>query len=464
MHEVAGSYRDPRGRVHRLGERVLRVVAAESAARVRAMLESPVVRRLMADGRLVGTRPLPDGDIAGSQPPGALVLEHERIPFVSHPYEWPFAALRAAAVLQLDLHLDLLREGYTLRDASAYNIQFRGTRPTFIDLLSIDRYEEGEYWSGHRQFCDQFLCPLLFSARFGIPYHAWYRGGLEGIAAPSFVRLLRVRDCLSPRTLVNLVLPAWLESRARRDPTQVPPRSRLRPLPRQSLMRMLEGMRAWVLSLSPRDQRTNWTGYAQDNTYGAGERDAKRAFVASAVSARPRALVLDLGCNTGDYADVALSAGATRVVGAEADPETADLAFARSRSAGLDFLPLVLDAVNASPAQGWRDAERESFAQRARFDFLIALAVIHHIVIGRNVPIAQAVRRLVDLAPEGVIEFVHKDDTTVRRMLALRDDVFPDYTQAHFQAALESHARIVDQRTVSSEGRTLFHYRRAPAS
>ncbi|MCH8816049.1 MAG: class I SAM-dependent methyltransferase, partial [Chloroflexi bacterium] len=89
--------------------------------------------------------------------------------------------LRRAALHYLDLHLDLLERNFTLSDASAYNIQFRGTRPVFIDVLSIRPYREGEYWTGYRQFCEQFLNPLLLVAVSGIPYQAWFRGNIEGI-------------------------------------------------------------------------------------------------------------------------------------------------------------------------------------------------------------------------------------------------------------------------------------------
>jgi hypothetical protein len=150
------------------------------------------------------------------------------------------------------------------------------------------------------------------------------------------------------------------------------------------------------------------------------------------------------------------------VVGAEADPSTAHLAFLRAQGEKLRFLPLVLDAANPSPSQGWRDAERASFAARARFDFLVALAVEHHLAIGRNIPLDELVRWMVGLAPQGVVEFVQKTDTTVRRMLALREDVFADYTEESFRQQLAANARIVESRVVSAGGRVTFVYDRRP--
>jgi ribosomal protein L11 methylase PrmA len=459
---VAGSYRDRRGYVFTAGDRILRGVFSPAAEVQREFLESRVFAQLVESGRLIGTRIAPDDPSALGIEGAALLLEHERVPFVSYPYEWPFAALRAAALLQLDVHLSLLEHDFTLADASAYNIQFRGPEPVFIDVLSVERYVPGAYWIGHRQFCDQFLSPLLLTARLGVPYNAAYRGGLEGLSSTEIVPLLRLRDKLRPLTLLHIVLPARLEEAARRGRVDARPPAARRPLPKEALRRLLLGLRRWITRLQPPSRRTDWTAYATHNTYEDAERSAKRERVARAVrEAAPRA-VLDLGCNTGDYAAVALEAGAGHVVGAEADAPTAHLAFVRAQRERLRFLPLVQDAANPSPSQGWRGAERTSLAERARFDFLVALAVGHHLAIGRNIPLDELVPWMVGLAPQGVIEFVQKTDATVRRMLALREDIFPDYTEENFRRLLAANARIVGSEAVSASGRILFQYDRRP--
>jgi len=459
---VAGSYRDRRGYVFTSGDRILRGVFPAAAEVQREFLGSPVFAQLVSRGQLIGTRIAPDDPSALGIEGAALLLEHERVPFVSYPYEWPFAALRAAALLQLDLHLALLEHDFSLADASAYNIQFRGPEPVFIDVLSVERYVPGAYWNGHRQFCDQFLSPLLLTARSGVPYNAAYRGRIEGLSSTELVPLLRLRDKLRPQALLHIVLPARLEAAARRGRIDARPPAGRRPLPKAALRSLLSGLRRWIGRLQPPSRRTDWTSYAADNTYGEAERSAKRELVARAIrGAAPRA-VLDLGCNTGDYSAVALAAGAGHVVGAEADAPTAHLAFVRAQKEGLRFLPLVQDAANPSPSQGWREAERASFTERARFDFLVALAVEHHLAIGRNIPLDELVRWMVGLAPQGVIEFVQKTDTTVRRMLALREDIFADYTEENFRQLLAASARIVESRAVSAAGRIIFLYDRRP--
>jgi ribosomal protein L11 methylase PrmA len=170
--------------------------------------------------------------------------------------------------------------------------------------------------------------------------------------------------------------------------------------------------------------------------------------------------LIDLGCNTGDYSVAALEGGAEYIIGFDFDQTAVDIAFSRSKQDNLNFLPLWLDAANPSPNQGWRQSERRGFAERANADALIALAFEHHLAIGRNVPLVDVVNWLVSLAPVGIIEFVPKADSTVQKMLALREDIFPDYNEAAFEAAIQRKAKIVGKQVISESGRTLYRYDR----
>ena len=122
------------------------------------------------------------GRVASQLPePPAGVLRHERIPFVSYPYEWTFSMLKDAALLQLDLLLDALGHDMVLKDSTPYNVQFKGARPTFVDVGSFERMREGEPWVGYRQFCMLYLYPLLLQSAKGVPFQPWLRGSIDGL-------------------------------------------------------------------------------------------------------------------------------------------------------------------------------------------------------------------------------------------------------------------------------------------
>lgn len=458
---AAASFRDPRGRVWRVGRRVLRALSEAGRADFEAARGAGLVGRLEERGWLIPSQVRPAGEFPAIQPVPALLLEHPEITFVSHPYEWSFEQLRRAALLTLDLHLEAVAAGFNLVDSSAYNVQFRGAQPVFIDVLSLRPRAAGEPWWGHRQFCEQFLNPLLLQSLLGVSFQPWYRGSPEGLPVEALARLLPWHRRLSPNVLMHVVLQARLQRGARQRSTSDLTRLRRRQVSPAALAGMLDGMRRWVARLSRGGPPTPWEAYDREVPYSQPEERAKRAFVAEFTRAARPAQLWDLGCNTGVYAELALAEGAAEVIGFDGDEGAIEAAFRRAEARRLAFLPLLIDLTDPSPDQGWRQAERAGLGARQSADALLALALVHHLALGRNVPLPEALAWLVSLAPRGVIEFVPKADATVQRMLAVREDVFGDYDRESFERALRRCARVERSAVVSASGRELFHYETA---
>jgi len=459
----AGSFRDPAGYLYELEGRIFRTVTARAAADYEFVRESGFLSRITDDGWFIGARQVELDALGPPAPDVCYVVEHPRVPFVSYPYEWPFSALKSAALLHLDLHIEALQQNLTLSDATAYNVQFIGTRPVFIDLLSLRRYRDGEFWLGHRQFCEQFLNPLLLCALFGIPHNAWYRGSLDGIPTGELSAMLPLRHKLSWKILSHVVLPARLQrtSVSKGGNNKNLEKTTKRKLPLGAYRGMLKQLRNWIAQLDPKDTgKTVWSDYAETHTYESDEDAKKRRFVAEFVDRVKPKTLWDLGCNTGEYAEVALDAGVKYVVGFDSDQGVLGAAFARARAKSLNFLPLYMDAANPSPDQGWGLEERKGVEARVNADAILALAFEHHLAIARNVPLHRLVEWLTKLAPVGVLEFVEKGDPTVQKMLALREDIFDDYGPEQFVSALTSRARILKSEVVSASGRRLFWYER----
>jgi ribosomal protein L11 methylase PrmA len=455
-----GSFRDPGGRIYWYGERVLRTVMPSAAKDFEFVEASGLIATLVERGMLIPQSHL-SVELLGAAAGGATyLLEHPKLDFISHPYEWPFRALQAAALLQLDLYLAALERDVTLSDATAYNIQFEGVRPVFIDRLSFRRYVDGQFWLGHRQFCEQFLNPLLLRSIFGIPHNAWYRGSPEGIGAAELSALLPLRRKFSWRVFTNVVMQGSLQ-RTRSVDAQKAVAGKLR-FPKPAFVRLLRGLHTWVASLQPADrQPTTWQEYSRQHSYRDQEVEAKRNFVARFVSDSKARTVWDIGCNTGDYSVAALQAGASKAIGFDFDQGALDLAFDRARAEKLNFTPLFLDATNPAPDQGWGQSERRGLQARAKADAVLALALIHHVAISKNVPLADVVSWLTGMAPRGVIEFVPKTDPMVVELLRMREDIFPHYNEEHFVKCLQERARIVSSETVSASGRKLFAFERS---
>jgi ribosomal protein L11 methylase PrmA len=459
---VSGSFRDPAGRVHEREGRIFRTVTKSGAPAFVASRDSGFLDRLVDEGRLVPFDEISDPHVAGLFPNAEYVLEHPRLEMISYPYEWSFGQLRAAALFHLELALDALQAGFTLSDSTAYNVQFIGHRPIFIDHLSFHPYREGEFWVAHQQFCEQFLNPLLLRAIIGIPHNAWYRGGLEGIPTDQIVRLLPLSSRFSLRMNAHVFLPARFQKGTQADALRAADnKSNGRQLPKRGYEGLLRQLHRWIASLRPKGANPSvWADYADDNTYSSTESATKKQIVHEFAAARRPGLIIDLGCNSGFFSETALAAGASAAVGFDFDQDSLDRAFQRAVENAMPFTPLFLDAANPSPMQGWAQAERTGFETRARGDAVMALAFIHHLAIAKNVPLDQVVEWLVARAPVGLIEFIPKSDPTVQSMLRVREDIFDNYHEEAFQAALSVHARIVNTTLVSSSGRVIYEFER----
>lgn len=458
MPQHPASYRDPAGHVHLSEGRVLRSVLPPGINHYRAAKDSGFLSKATAGGLLIAGDEVNPDLLAQEAPDAQAVLEHPTLDFVSHPYEWSFGALKEAGLLTLDLHLDALDHGLTLSDASAYNVQFIGPKPIFIDYLSLIRYEAGQVWLGYRQFCEQFLNPLLLTAKTGVAFQPFYRGSMEGIRSADLAALLPWTSRWSPRVAIHVVLQARMQ---RSVTTAKTARARRVTISKEGLAANLQMVRSWIASLNPPAAlSTPWQHYEHTVSYSQDERAAKTSFVAEMVGRAAPRIVWDIGCNSGEYAEVALRSGAGTVIGFEPDQGALNAAFARARTKGLSFLPLSLDVTNPSPSLGWREQERPGFLARRNADFVMGLAVTHHLILGKNLPLDQVVDWFVSLAPQGVIEFVPKTDPMAQQLLELKPDLWPDYHVTAFEAALATRATIIKKAPVTATGRVMFAFAR----
>jgi len=463
---LPGSFRDPAGRVYDVDGQIFRTIEASFSPEFEFVKSTELLQKLIVDHRLLPFERVEANDVPRFSRETNYVLRVPRLRFVSYPYEWSFSALKTAALLHLEIQLTALEFGVTLTDASAFNIQFHGARPVFIDHLSFRRYRPGEIWTGHRQFCEQFLNPLLLRSFFGVPYNAWYRGTQEGIQARDLSRILKWRHYLCWNVATHVVLQSFFQRSVQNHNLELAKES----LPTNALApgafrRILKKLHSWISKLMPADtEKTVWQEYTKSHSYSSEEIEHKQRFVSEFVRRERPKLIWDLGCNTGDYCAAALQAGAEYAVGFDNDHGSLELAFARSREQNLAFQALFFDAANPSPNQGWREQERYGLQVRASADAILALAFVHHLAISRNIPLEQLLGWIIGMAPRGVIEFVPKNDPMAKTLLRHREDIFLDYTRESFLSYLEPVAKITGTEIVSSTGRFLVAYERRSKS
>jgi hypothetical protein len=361
--------------------------------------------------------------------------------------------LKDAALLQLSLGRSALEHDLTLKDASAYNVQFKGSKPVFVDIGSFERLNEGEPWAGYRQFCMLFLYPLMLQAYRGMPHHALLRGSLDGITPAQARALLSARR---RGVFTHVVLHARLEARYgdAREVRSDLKRAGFGKALLDANMRKLEKL---VRRLEFKPGRTAWTEYGSTNTYSDEEATRKAEFVRQA-AARHKGLVWDLGCNDGTYSRVAAE-HADSVVAVDADHATVDgLYRALKEEQRTDILPLVMSLTDPSPDVGWRGLERARLERRGTPDLALALALIHHVVITGNVPVREFVGWLRSLDCALVIEFPEREDPMVQKLLSGKTEkANPDYERETFERALGERFEV--ERTERLGSRTLYEAR-----
>jgi precorrin-6B methylase 2 len=455
-----GSFRDRESRVFERDGELFRALTAPAADDLRRLMATAFFQAAQRDGRVVSTRAADVAPPAASGPPWALVLTHERIPVVSYPYEWSFSMLRDAALLQLDLHLAALDEGFGLKDATPYNVLFRGARPVFVDVGSFEPLRPGEPWIGYRQFCQLYLYPLLLAAYRGVDFRPWLRGSLGGITPADASRLFGLRDLLRAGVATHVHLHARAVAATAGRPSDARAALRDAGFGVELVRANLRGLRRLVAGLRPRTGRTAWSHYVEALPYTADEREEKRAFVRAAAGTRRWRVAWDVGANTGEYSRL-VAEHADAVVALDADTAAIDrLYLALGQEAAQRIVPLALDVADAPAGLGWRGRERRALESRAKPELVLALALLHHLAIGGNVPLTELVAWLADLGGDVVVEFVHREDPMVRRLLSGRPDRFPDYDLPRFEALLAGAFQIAARRTLAGGTRTLFHARR----
>lgn len=447
---LPSSFRDPAGAVFRRAGVLYRGIRASGLPRYEALMASGLYAELAGAGLLV-----PHEEVAlptGGTGDFVRVIRPEEVPFISYPYEWSFSQLQDAARVTLEIEKRALARGLTLIDASAYNIQFLRGRPVLIDTLSLGPAVEGEPWPAYGQYCRHFLAPLALMAHRDVRLGQLLRVHLDGIPLDLADGLLPAGAKRRPGLFLHLHLHAKSQKRYEGRTS----RAAAGRVGRSALLGLVDSLDTATRRLRWRAGGTEWADYYRDTNYTPeGFEDKRRAVAEFIAEARPRT-VWDLGANDGTFSRVAASAGALTVA-FDVDPACVEKNYLRVRADNdPSLVPLLLDLTNPSPAAGWDNAERPALAERGPADAVLALALIHHLAIGNNVPLEMIAGALARLGRRLLVEFVPKSDSQVARLLVTREDIFDRYTREEFERTFSGPFEIVRRVPLAGSERALY--------
>lgn len=446
------SFKDPAGFVFESGGSIYRQVNQYYAEQYRHLLHSGLYEQLTKNRRLIPHQQI-DTNLTNSAEWYTTLLP-EPIRFISYPYEWCFEQLRDAALLTLDIMRVSVQQGMILKDATPFNVQFLQGKPVFIDTLSFDLYNPKQPWIAYRQFCQCFLFPLYLEHYLKTDLQKILSTYIDGIPVDFIAKLLPLKSRLSLGVWLHVYLQQTATNHSSSNKTGLR-------FSKKKLMDLVGHLYNIIQHFpAERTYKTTWSNYYEDSILSQEYLREKEAIVRAFCNDSKARTVLDLGANDGYFSK--LFAGYDwQVVATDADSRCIARLYQDVKKHNItNILPLILDLANPSPAIGFHNRERAAFHQRFQTDLVAALALIHHLVIGRNISLPALAEYFNSISPELIIEFVPKEDEKVRQMLKSRPDTFPDYTETAFENYFSHYFHVITKATIPGTNRVLYHMKR----
>lgn len=450
------SFRDPSGFLFSRGGVLYRQINQSYRDDYIHLVNSRLYEKLTKAGYLIPHIEVEEEPAESSS--AYLVIKPDRIPFIAYPYEWSFSQLKDAALLTLAVQKRALKAGMSLKDASAYNIQFFNGKPIFIDTLSFEKYREGKPWDAYRQFCQHFLAPLSLMALVDVRLGQLQRVYIDGIPLDLASHLLPVSSRFNFGLLAHLHIHASAQVRFSHADIKAP--TVKKSLNKHAFIGLINSLETTIKKLSWEPGGTEWGDYYTATNYSESAFNHKKDIISNWVKMISPKSVWDLGANNGEFSRVASLAG-IHTVAWDIDPSAVENNYRRIRMNNeKDLLPLQLDITNPSPAIGWDNKERSSLTQRGPVDAIFALALIHHLAISNNVPLPRLADFFSGLCRWLIVEWIPKNDSQVQKLLKMREDIFANYTQESFETAFGTKFQLREAESVLQSERRLYLFER----
>jgi hypothetical protein len=453
-NRLSASFRDPSGFLFTQDGTLYRQVNQFYQKDYDLLMQSGLYERLVKSRKLISHQEV---IIHPAAPELAYrVIQPERVEFISYPYEWSFTELKDAALLTLSIQKTALEYGLSLKDASAYNIQFHHGRPVLIDSLSFEIYQEGKPWVAYRQFCQHFLAPLALMALKDIRLGQLLRVYIDGIPLDLASELLPFRSRVNFGLTAHIHLHASAQKKYSDTPDQAQSKAQGKSFTKMSFVGLIDSLKSAVSGLKWDPKGTEWGDYYDATNYTREAFDLKKQAVKEFLEKAQPKQVWDLGANTGVFSRLAAEMGIL-TVSSDIDPAAVEKNYRKMRAdKETNLLPLVIDLTNPSPGIGWDNKERDSFYGRGPVDLVMALALVHHLAISNNVPLPDLAQTFAQLGRWLIVEFIPKEDSQVRRLLMTRQDIFPDYNKEGFEEAFAPFFNIQACLSIEGSKRTLY--------
>lgn len=465
------SFRDPSGVLIEIEGRIYRALYEDGKTLLEKTLTNPTVTELVANGCFPTSKIVDKSDwkSLGFDPTTLsprqdqqihAVIEHERIPWQSYPYEWSPSMLIAAGELTLEIANSLISEGLGLKDGTPFNVLFNGPRPVFVDMASIEnRDPQSPVWLADAQFIRTFILPLYARKNAGRSLKSCFLESREGLSPDFLYRSTKFLSRLSREGFFLVTLPSLLE----RNGEKSNPHSKTWNYSREKsdfiLSNLFDRRRRSLTRMTDSEKnKSQWQSYMTTSSYSDGDLNTKTMFIKNVLQDVKPHTVADLGCNTGHFSTIAAKFGAA-VLATDLDEKCVDVTWKNAQQNNLNILPLVIDLTNPSPATGWDNSECPSFLDRftQEFDLILMLALVHHLMVTGGVPLAKILEMAAKISRGSlVIECVLPEDEMFIRIARGRAGLYTYLTRSYFENELRQLFEIANSCELMDGKRILY--------
>lgn len=446
----SSSFRDPSGFIFNENQKFFRQINLSYKEEYDQLMNSGLYEKLVSENLLISHKEVNMDSIL----PEKLykIIEPEQIPFISYPYEWSFSQLKFAALTTLKIEKIALEFGMTLKDATAYNIQFLDSQPIFIDTLSFEKYHEGKGWRAYKQFCQHFLGPLALMSHTDIRLNQLFQIYIDGIPVDLASKLLPLKT----RLMFSLLSHIHLHAKSQKHYEKKQIKNKKIYMSKRSFVGLIESLNSSIKKINWSPRGTEWSNYYSETNYSDKSFIEKKKIISKMIDDVNPKKVWDLGANTGFFSRVA-SERKIFTVAFDIDPAAVEKNFIQiNAKKETKLLPLLLDLTNPSSNIGWANEERRSVISRGPVDLILALALIHHLAISNNVPLKKIAEFFKDNCKVLIIEFIPKSDSQVQKLLSTRKDIFDEYTKEQFEECFQNYFTIKQSENITDSKRNIY--------
>jgi len=459
-----GSYKDPSGAVFYYNDKIYRWVSSGVSQFYRNLVQSVFFQTLVNSNLIVPTWPVDlngEGQVVKQYGDKVAFFEHERLGAISFPHEWPFAMLIDAALHILELQYQLLKNNLSLKDATPYNIQFRNTRPLFIDLCSIENISHNGVWIAYNQFCQTLLYPLLkFALKFSDP-RGIYLTRMNGLTLDESVQTLGFGPFFRYGMIIDYLIPAMIVKLKTHHIVDLTQKTLIidKTLSNSANLQLhtVRRLKKVIKKIRLKKLSHDWQKYRQKCSYADEDYAVKKNFLENFLKANSVKKVIDIGCNLGEFSTLAARKGC-HVTALDSDHDCVNSLYLLSKENDFPILPLWMDITNPSPSIGWLNTERSDFLSRYKghFDCVFALALIHHLMITNRIPLAEIARLFRKLTSRYlVIEYIGPADRMFRELLKYRNEDYSDFNMKYFEETLSTRFTILNKLELTDKQRQM---------